>query len=44
MDKMLSKQAHSQTMNMVGAAASSMGAYMYIHSYTYIMLYSGYSG
>jgi hypothetical protein len=34
MDKVLSKQAHTQTTNMVGAAASSMGAYMYIYIHT----------
>jgi hypothetical protein len=44
MDKVLSKQVDSQITNMVGAAASNMGAYMYIHLHTNIMLYSGYSG
>jgi len=28
------QQAHSQTMNTVGAATSSMGAYIYIYIYT----------
>jgi len=32
-------QALSQTMNTVDAAGSVVGAYMYIHLYTYIMLY-----
>jgi hypothetical protein len=41
MDKVWSKQVDSQITNMVGTVASSMGAYMYIHLYTYIMLYSG---
>jgi len=32
MDKVLSKQVHSQTTNMVGTVASSMGAHTYIHT------------
>lgn len=36
-------QALGNTMNRVGAAASSVGAYMYIHVYMYIMLYYTYT-
>ena len=37
-------QAHSQTMNTVGAAASSAGAYMYLHKFIYciILIYTVY--
>jgi hypothetical protein len=36
-------QARSQTMNTVGAAVSSVVAYMYIPSYVYVMLYYTYA-
>jgi hypothetical protein len=36
-------EARSQTMNIVGAAASSAGAYTYICLYTYIMLHHTYT-
>jgi hypothetical protein len=32
-------KARSQTVNTVGVAASSAGAYMYIRLYTYLVLY-----
>jgi len=36
---MFPDQAHSQTVNTMDATGSVVGAYMYKHLYTYIMLY-----